>query len=50
LSLLSSHNMKEERILYPSIDNVTSQEERDKVFREMETIPEDRYDACCGEH
>ena len=50
LSVLGSHNMKEERVLYPSIDNVTSQAERDKVFQDMETIPEDRYNACCGQH
>ncbi|MDH5639746.1 MAG: hemerythrin domain-containing protein [Nitrospira sp.] len=50
LSLLSSHNMKEERVLYPSIDNVTNQAERDKVFQDMDTIPEDRYNACCGQH
>jgi len=50
VSVLSSHNMKEERVLYPSIDNVTSQAERDKVFQDMETIPEDRYNACCGQH
>src|SRR5215467_13146631 len=29
LDLLSSHNMKEERVLYRSIDEVTTQEERD---------------------
>lgn len=50
LSVLGSHNMKEERVLYPSIDNVTSAEEREKVFRDMEIIPEDRYNACCGQH
>ena len=50
LTVLSSHNMKEERILYPSIDNVINADERDKVFRDMETIPEDRYNACCGQH
>jgi iron-sulfur cluster repair protein YtfE (RIC family) len=50
LNVLSSHNMKEERVLYPSIDNVISAEERDTVFQNMKTIPEDRYNACCGQH
>jgi regulator of cell morphogenesis and NO signaling len=50
LNLLGSHNRKEERALYPAIDNVTSVEEREKVFRDMETIPEDRYNACCSGH
>jgi iron-sulfur cluster repair protein YtfE (RIC family) len=48
VSMLGSHNMKEERVLYPSIDNVTSAEEREKVFRDMETFPEDRYNVCCS--
>lgn len=50
LSLLGSHNMKEERVLYPSIDQVTSAEERDRVFQQMKAIPEDRYKTCCGQH
>ena len=50
MSMLGSHNMKEERVLYPSIDNVTSVAEREQVFRDMETIQEDRYKACCSGH
>jgi regulator of cell morphogenesis and NO signaling len=50
LNLLSSHNRKEERALYPAIDNVTSAEERAIVFSSMNTIPEGRYDTCCGQH
>ena len=48
LAILSSHNMKEERVLYPAIDQVTSAEERETVFRNMSTIPEERYRLCCG--
>jgi len=50
LDLLGSHNMKEERVLYPAIDQVTSAEERETVFRTMKNIPEDRYKVCCGQH
>jgi regulator of cell morphogenesis and NO signaling len=50
LDLLGSHNMKEERVLYPSIDQVTSVEERETVFRNMNNIPEERYRVCCGQH
>ena len=50
ISMLGSHNMKEERILYPSIDNVASVAEREQVFRDMETIPEARYNVCCSGH
>jgi hypothetical protein len=42
--------MKEERVLYPAIDQVTSDEERDTVFRSMKNIPEERYKLCCGQH
>ncbi len=50
LSLLAPHNMKEERVLYPAIDNVTNADERETVFRRMKNIPEDRYKTCCGQH
>ncbi len=50
LQLLGSHNRKEERALYPAIDNVTSAEERTTVFSNMKSIPEDRYNACCSDH
>ena len=50
LNLLGSHNLKEERVLYPAIDQVTTQEERDAVYRKMEQIPEERYRVCCGVH
>jgi hemerythrin superfamily protein len=50
LNLLSSHNRKEERALYPAIDNVTSAEERATIFSNMNNIPEDRYNACCNQH
>lgn len=50
LNLLSSHNRKEERALYPAIDNVTTPEECATVFSNMASIPEDRYNACCSDH
>jgi iron-sulfur cluster repair protein YtfE (RIC family) len=48
LNLLGSHNMKEERVLYPGIDRVIRAEVRETVFRDMKNIPEDRYKVCCG--
>lgn len=50
LNLLSSHNRKEERALYPAIDNVTGGDERAVVFSNMNSIPEDRYNSCCSQH
>jgi len=50
LELLGSHNMKEERVLYPAIDQLTSAEDRETVFRNMKNIPEERYKLCCGQH
>ena len=48
LDLLGSHNRKEERALYPAIDQVTSPEERETVFQGMKNIPEERYKLSCG--
>jgi iron-sulfur cluster repair protein YtfE (RIC family) len=50
LDLLGTHNLKEERVLYPAIDQLTSAEERETVFRNMNDIPEERYKLCCGQH
>lgn len=49
-NLLSSHNRKEERALYPAIDNVINTDEREKVFSDMKSIPEDQYNSCCSQH
>lgn len=49
-ALLGAHNMKEERVLYPSIDQMMTEEERDAVYRDMDQIPEGRYRICCGAH
>ena len=48
LDILKSHNMKEERILYPSIDQVISDQERAELYQAMKEIPEERYRTCCG--
>ncbi len=40
LDILGSHNRKEERALYPAIDQVVSPEDRDTVFRNMKESPE----------
>lgn len=48
IDVLKSHNMKEERILYPSIDQVISDQERAELYQAMKDIPEERYRACCG--
>jgi iron-sulfur cluster repair protein YtfE (RIC family) len=48
LDLLKSHNMKEERILYPSIDQVITEQERAELYQAMKEIPEERYRTCRG--
>lgn len=47
VELLASHNMKEERILYPAIDQIVSAEERAGLFQAMKDLPEERYQTCC---
>ncbi|MDZ4854596.1 MAG: hemerythrin domain-containing protein [Nitrospirota bacterium] len=49
LNLLGAHNMKEERVLYPGIDRVTSAGERETIFQNMKNIPEERYRLCSGQ-
>jgi regulator of cell morphogenesis and NO signaling len=48
LSLLSMHNLKEERILYPAIDRAVDDAERRKIFERMEAAPIEPAGACCG--
>ncbi len=50
LEVLSGHNMKEENVLYPAIDNLVSEEEAARIFVAMEDISEDRWKSCCGHH
>jgi regulator of cell morphogenesis and NO signaling len=38
LDVLGSHNRKEERALYPAIDQVASAEEREAVFHKMNAV------------
>ncbi len=38
LEVLESHNQKEENILYPGIDNLTSEQEKELMIKEMSEI------------
>ncbi len=48
LATLSKHNVKEENILYPAIDNMVTDEERIAAFNQMNNLPEERYKKCCS--
>jgi iron-sulfur cluster repair protein YtfE (RIC family) len=50
LAALAAHNEKEETILYPAIDRLTSDEEKSEAFAAMEKVPEEAYKICCGKH
>lgn len=50
LILLGAHNLKEERVLYPAIDQVATPGDCADVFQKMKDIPEERYRGCCGAH
>jgi iron-sulfur cluster repair protein YtfE (RIC family) len=45
---LSAHNEKEEKVLYPAIDGLSSEEERAAAFQKMEELHEEAYRTCCG--
>ncbi len=48
LALLAQHNLKEENILYPSIDNLTNEEEKNEIFKTMDNLPKEAYEHCCS--
>ncbi len=48
LQALFTHNQKEENVLYPAIDRLSSAEERAAAFKTMEELPEEAYRTCCG--
>lgn len=50
LSVLLQHNLKEENILYPAIDNLMDESARKDVFKMMQEIPKERYEKCCQGH
>jgi regulator of cell morphogenesis and NO signaling len=50
LAVLQPHNQKEENILYPAIDSQASLEIAAELFLQMEEIPAERLQACCGSH
>jgi iron-sulfur cluster repair protein YtfE (RIC family) len=47
LSVLSSHNFKEEHILYPALDEMLGHDEKDAVFTAIKNMGERRYRAFC---
>jgi iron-sulfur cluster repair protein YtfE (RIC family) len=47
LQALFAHNQKEENVLYPAIDRLSSEEERAAAFKRMEELPEEAYRTCC---
>ncbi|MFI5361049.1 MAG: hemerythrin domain-containing protein [Elusimicrobiota bacterium] len=50
LDVLKAHNMKEEQMLYPAIDQGLDAAGLDAARKAMDAIPEERYACCCGAH
>lgn len=48
ISTLKLHNMKEENVLYPAIDEHMTKTEIEEAFAKMNSIPEERYQNCCS--
>jgi iron-sulfur cluster repair protein YtfE (RIC family) len=48
IQALFTHNQKEENVLYPAIDRLSSTEERAAAFKKMDELPEEAYRTCCG--
>lgn len=47
-SLLSEHNHKEEAVLYPLLDDMATEKDRQEMFAKMQEYPESRP-CCCGD-
>ncbi len=47
MNTLAAHNEKEEKILYPAIDRVAGEEGRTSIYRQMDSVPPERYAQCC---
>lgn len=47
LDVLGQHNIKEENILYPAIDNLVQGPDKESIFLRMEKVPPERYEICC---
>lgn len=50
LTVLEPHNHKEEHILYPAIDQLAGDDHAPTLFLQMEEIPQERFQTCCGSH
>jgi iron-sulfur cluster repair protein YtfE (RIC family) len=50
IDILTSHDDKEEKVLYPAIDKLTTAEEKQKLFQQMKEVPEERYASCGCDH
>jgi iron-sulfur cluster repair protein YtfE (RIC family) len=50
LTALEAHNLKEEQVLYPMLDRLLSDEEKQAVADAMARVPEEAYRTCCGHH
>lgn len=50
IQILFAHNQKEEQVLYPAIDRLSSAEEKAAAFKTMEELPAEAYQTCCGEN
>jgi iron-sulfur cluster repair protein YtfE (RIC family) len=48
LGALFAHNQKEERVLYPAIDRLSSADEKAALFKKMAELPEESYRTCCA--
>jgi iron-sulfur cluster repair protein YtfE (RIC family) len=50
VEILSQHNLKEEMVLYPTMDRMMSEREVTAAFQAMEQLPKEAYATCCGGH
>ncbi len=50
LSVLKTHNDKEEYVIYPAIDQAASKDQLQTLRTKMDALPPERYKVCCNQH
>jgi iron-sulfur cluster repair protein YtfE (RIC family) len=50
LEALEVHNQKEEQVLYPALDRLLNDEEKQAAAEAMIRVPEEASRTCCGHH
>ena len=46
--IMGHHNVKEENVLYPVLDHLLTQDEKETLVRQMNNFADGRCEVCCS--